>query len=545
MKRLTLSVSMIACLAAFGCDAPTDEFAGGGTAATDRHNPNSTQLTNDPGVKLLSGYNAFLDAASVARCVAPGSSPETVAVGEIETEFYLKKVSSKEDLAKELNIELGASLKLPSASANVGLKLVNSLKRSSSSVNYVVRAVSRYTATSQGEPRLSDEGLKWTDSPAAFLEKCGASFVSSVQYEAQVVGLLQFETHSENAVRDIEASLGGEGKVAAVEAGASIKTKVGKLTEKNNASLSVSVFTSGLDSDKPITVGGVAEDTFAKIDELRAQMATSVARDREADHKDYFKSTKRSARSIRITQRSYALLPNTPPGSAAVREAVLTLQRSEEFFRPVATAQVRMERVHEEEIQEFLKDVKEQHRYNIVGKPELTTAALGPIAKAWAAKFRPEEGTLVAPLRRALSACQTNAANGDYSACTSDKATDGDIAAAVSGVTEYLASGRIVRMNLTPAAGGAMRHGDANAACAKMGMRLPKYTELRAVAPAVGALGGEAGMWFAADNRCDTPFFANDRGQGAASCDATLLGTTKRRALCVPNDGPEGVHPEP
>src|SRR4051812_43337052 len=91
------------------CSSAGDDEAAGGDSAL-RTDPNATVPTVDPSVHVLSGYNAFLDRATTTKCVVANGDAR-VNVGEVRGELYLRQVTTKEELAKELDVDVSASLK--------------------------------------------------------------------------------------------------------------------------------------------------------------------------------------------------------------------------------------------------------------------------------------------------------------------------------------------------------------------------------------------------------------------------------------------------
>lgn len=545
--RLAFTVVATLAAASAGCmDSESEERSGEGASAAFRTDPHAVVPTTGTGVELLSGYNAFLDAAGSMRCVE-GEETLRANVTDIRSELYIVQVSSREELAKELDVDVSASVKLPRASADASMKLVKSMKRTSNQASYVVRARRSYAVSPRGRIRLTEgaRAVLETGNTSEFLRKCGGSFVSSLRYEGQVVGLLTFETSSEESAKSVKTAVGIEGKAAVSGGVASLESKFGEIATKNRANLSLNVIASGFTTEKGIKAEDATENTLRKIDELRGELEKSIDRNATADRDGYFANGMRAARAVQVTQASYGQLENAPPQFNYQRLTV-TLTRAEEFFLELATAQLRMEAVHTDEIQPFLSD-PEAFRYNVTPRSKTTTEAVRAVARRWATPFRPDgttaDGSLVEPLRMHNARCLASAAAGTYESCTTDVVIEGDVSAATKALAAYGKEGRLARLVVAQPTKDTMSHYRASGVCEAIGMRLPRVGELQAVAPVAAAWGGElAEVWAAADASCAKPFLSNPNGEAAVRCAAALTEPAPfvddKRTICVGLSGP-------
>ena len=87
-----------------GCSALSEDTESD-TGQIQRTDPSQTVTTSDPAVGLLRGYNAFLDRATATPCVEAAGDERPV-VGNLREQFTLTKVTSKEDLAKQLEVDV-------------------------------------------------------------------------------------------------------------------------------------------------------------------------------------------------------------------------------------------------------------------------------------------------------------------------------------------------------------------------------------------------------------------------------------------------------
>jgi hypothetical protein len=531
----------------------------GDEEATDdelRSDPNALVATHDPGVHLLAPYNAFLDRSPTTECVTGAAGAN---VGDVRGEFYLRHINSREELAKELEVSVGASAKLPRGSLDASTKVVTTFKSSATTATFIVRAVRSYAVTPRGTVKLTPEAEQMlvTNDSDHFLATCGGSFARSVRYEAQVLGVLQFDAKTEEAARNIQTSFGGSLDVAPIASGSGeLRTRAEQTARKNDATLTVTVAASGFVARDGTTVATVADPAraFEQIDALRSDMNASFDADLARDRQDYFANNQRNARPSQVVQAPYRQLPNA---SQSFDYARLTakLARAEEFFDTVAGLQVRMETIYTDEIDRFLSDTHRwggnQFRYNLLPSPQLSTNALVPFAQKYAAMFKPHDGSLVQPLRMVIERCLSGAGSGDYRACETDPIVTNDKLNAEQAIEKYVADGRIVPIVAwMPTLGQTMSHRNAGDACRTAGMRLPKREEMKLIAPAVTALANPTGeAWFAADAQCQKPFFANGSGQGEFKCGDTategLPYVSDRPVVCVGLNGPVPAMPRP
>lgn len=516
-----------------------------------RSDPSASVTTTDPGVHLLAGFNAFLDRATPTECVH-AESPVQPDVGAVDGSFYLRHVRSRDDLAKELDIDVSAALTVPQGSVDASTKIVKTFKQSSTTVTFLVRSFRSYVVSNRATVKLTDDarGMLERGAMNEFVTKCGGAFAQNVRYGAEVLALMQFEAKTEESAQKIRTSFGGKAGAPSVINGSAsieIKQQAEQTASTNDASLSLTVATSGFVSNGQ-TAGDLVDATFEKIDLLRDELASSWDKDIAGDRADYFNRRDRNVKPSVVGQASYAALSNAPSG---VDYSLITapLRRAEEFVRTIAPIYLRMEAVNTDEVAKFLSDQNNQFRYNLASNPQLRTSDLIPIAQRWAVKFGPDgsrqNGSLIAPLRMAIERCTSTAAGtGDYTSCAITAAIEHDKDAAETALNDYGKTGRIVPVTAwTPELGRLVSYRDAESECGKDGGRLPKRYELTYIAPAITALTGERGeAWFAADTECKKPYYANGSGQGQTGCadrwSEAIPFIDDRPVVCIARSGP-------
>jgi hypothetical protein len=545
---------LLFCTAALlgGCSAPLDEEAEATPEALGqrRTGPTKTVSTTQP-VRRLQGYNAFRDSATSADCVEPKVQPEA---GEVTSSFYLKHVETREELAKELGVDLAATLSVPAGSGNAAIGFMKSFKQNASTASFLVRAVRSYTVTNRAELSLSSFALELVEQGdhEQFLQKCGGSYIKSVRYETQVLGLMQYEAQSAVSAAEIVTNIsGGVNKAVEVvgDAKGELKAKASRLEEQHGATMSLRVEASGF---LPSTSSeGATSDTFEKIDALRAEMNAAFERDLREDARDYFRHRDapvaagapdrelRRSRSVSVTQGPYNELANAPRDRLFAR-VTETLQRAEEFVREIEPLELRMTWAQQDEISSFLQS-QQTYAFNRTVDPLSETSGLVALGQEWDVKFGSDPTrSLIGPLRNAVERCRTAAGNGNYGACTGDRALTGHLTRAEAALEEYARAARIVRLSARMPRDRTFYHRNADNECASVSMRLPRRSEAIYVAPMVTALAGPEGVWLAGDAQCKKPFLKMNEGVSTVGCADGVVPNPLdwRKVVCVGRSGP-------
>jgi hypothetical protein len=541
---------------AIGVSACAAETEDGATSADDLRTDSSAMVpTTDSAVRVLSAYNAFLDRATVTPCVA--STAPATAAGDVSGGFYLQHVKTRDDLAKELDVDVDATVKAPeTGSVDASTKVVQTFKESTTTVSYLLRAFRAYSVTSTGPMELTPAAaaLLKSGSLDEFIHQCGGSFAQTVRYQAQVVAMMRFEAKTEESARSIEASFGGATPAAKTDIApggtADIKTKAQQTASANGASLSISIDTSGFFASPP-TVDNTGADGFDTINALYKQLSESFDKDLAGDRANYF-GNQRNARPSLVAQASYGSLANRPPADYAKIGSILG--QAEEFVQGVSPYYLRVQRAYVDEVSRFLGDGSEQYRYNLASAPKLGVQDLVPIAQQWAAKLATDGGrddAVIKPLRTAIDRCTSSAANGDYKPC----ATTPDLEKAKQQVSAALAAyakgGRILPVDVSmPHPGATMSYRNAEPECDGVKMRMAHRDELPLIAPAVSALAPPAAqIWFAGDSTCAKPVYTVASGRTTFDCmdnmTEPLPWVEDQPVLCVGLSGPITARPAP
>jgi len=560
MRPFKLVMAVASVLVAVGCAAPSqeDESADQGQLRADA---NSVVSTFAPTVHLLDGYNSLLDRAT-ARCVEQ-SADARADVGDERTNYYLRLISTSEDLAKELEINVAAASNVPTTDASAALGLVKTFKQSSSKVSFLLRAVRSYQV-SASTPKMTEHaaGLARGASAQKLALECGGSYVKAIRYEAQVLAILEFEASSVEEARKIQLTVTASAPTVPVKGTAGVKASI--QTAAKTHAFNSQIVTSGFSAHGAPTTDDPAQ-ALASFDALTRDMNESVDADVTRDRAGYFANNSRVVRPVSVSQGSYAAVPGAP--DAERFGAVTTLLgNSEKYYRGLSSVLARIEYVYGSELKKFLDDTKNQYRYNRVGSPMATTSALVKVANAVAKEYRSDDPTTIAgKLEAAADRCLEGAGNGDYSACRESADSAALIRAAedalhkYDGTYAYRAAGtRIVELaaHAPTGDGGEMTkvsYRNAEPTCRAAGMRLPSSREAALLLPMLRALGGAtAEMWLGVEsaNDCAAPYYkVGDEVSWSPLCDkrATegLPYVNDRVMICVPPGGPVPVLRKP
>jgi hypothetical protein len=529
-----LFVPLAALLAATqGCASPSGEdsasdqgaFAAGATEPV---------ATFAPSVRVLDSYNALLDRTTATPCVVR-TAPEDTIAGDIDDEFYLSQVKSKEDLARNLEVDVSASYKVPAVSVSASVKVVHSFEESSSKVVYLIRAATSYSVMNISGIDLSPmaSSLLRSGTPSAFAQKCGASYVTGVRYQADVAAILEFEATSAKDAHEVEAKLGV--KMPLVSVNASVKSTIEQLSQ--NSRLTVRIVASGFNAGIDASSGksleqGEALGAIAALDGLRKRMSQSIERDLDSDRGGYSKNSARNAHALLLYPASYSSLPSAPAGERLSAVTKL-LTDSRTYYDKLTALRARMTTANAE-LEAFLT-AKDPSRFNRPGMPVRWSGDLVADANAWHEHFRGDvTDNVSARVGKLASLCLDGAGDGDYTKCVETTKGRTETKVIEDAIGTYEKGPRVVELRAFLMSEGrttlTTTHALGATMCTLMGMRLPRgEAELQLLAPMVAALSAPSSIWYEATPQCATPAFTNDRSKAQfTSCASDL-----RALVCV------------
>lgn len=416
-------------------------------------------------------------------------------------------------------------MKVPTANASASASLVKTFKASASRVSYLIQAVQSYVVATNGPVTLTGRALGLLKSkPEEFLVRCGDRYVNSVTYQAKIVALLTYEASSEERALQLAAGIGAGGGVGPAQVDASVKTKLSDASKRSDVKASITVIAQGFDlapSDTLVGINGSIDEKLKRIDEVGKQLGASLKEDRAKDAANYAGNTTRNAIAANVGLTRYGAADNAPAAvdtSGAFRKNQQQLQKTESFLRAFGQLKLQMEHAYRYEIADFLGAGPEaQASYNLVppAAPKRFSSELGPIAQAWAARFRDDDGvnvgTDVHAITQVFDECTDSAKNGDFSAChlDVDPTTLREHAAGRAAIDEYMKTARILKLRFYVMQTGApSSYKSALAECKNHDGwvdRLPTDDEARRLAPVVAGYGGgsDKTIWTADKANCN------------------------------------------
>jgi hypothetical protein len=586
LRTALATILLAGCVADDGGDANCD------TGKCDQPSGNGSVVgTANNNLVMYSGYHSLFD-KSASQCVKTDkeiAQGAQISVGAVAETFELAFVSTREDLAREMGLDLGVKVKYPATNTDIGLNLTNKFKSTSTTINLLLKVNQEYTVTNRHPMLLTDSGkTKLASGIDKFVQTCGTHYVNGVRYGAHMFVLITYDAQDEQTALDVQSSLGVSHGAGPLQVSADVKARLSQAASKSGVSTTVRVASQGFElsgkaADSTLVTdfigSGVTAQSFSKIDDIRQSMKTSLANDKCRDTGEgkcgdvaspgYFNNTRRAARPTGVEVGFYDSLPNVDFSGEnpfkKVRERLLLVER---FVRDWGELEERMAAVYWNEIEPFQQASSSQKaRFQIAppGARVRSPNELAPIAQKWADKFFPEIGSAIGfTYEKASNTIRDcwNAASVDlFAKCT---ANDGPATgttewkSVLGEIEQYGKTGRIARLNYRESTVEAKE--DAVAACealnaAGISYRLPTQDEARLLSPAIGFgpinwSGAQPNdIWISHPNptqMCNAgmnPFFRNNPGASSdgffcTAADGVVLEGINLKVICVPSGGP-------
>jgi hypothetical protein len=570
------SVLVVGVLGAVGC-APTEEEAdvevsdsslvGLATVALPDHRTHAT------GLSLFQGYSPLFEQSTDVRCVSPTPGQETrVKVTGVTSRLDYVLVSSREQLAKELGIDLDLKIKYAVGSINPTLSLVEGFKDEARSVFVLVTASHRYRVSRADGLAIdiTPDAAEAASDPSSFLPRCGSHFIDGITYGAQTLLGLRFDVDTLAAANEIKGGLGLGVGAGPVGVDAAFGAKLKQALERSGAAVELSVASEGYliekdgrqvdptaDVVKALLGGTFDEHTVTGLHGLVTSMADSVRTDMCRDAPSgvgcsggpgYLANDSRRSVIMSVDLRPYHSLAGAPRGTPWLRIND-ALKRTDDTLRALAPLAARIAEAHAREVKPFLEaDPAQQSRFGLAAATRVDdTPGLVARATEWDRRLRPLAGTDLRPLEDLVERCFSAATAGVFDACDPASVTGPEYARAEAALRTYRAEGRILPLRYTPIA--PMSLAAATSECTtRLKMRLPSRAEVSQMAVAVRRApdlpaGGELArtVWYAGEpNHCTAFYNPPGAGNGVSldRCTDDHRMPTRLPAFCVPKDGP-------
>ena len=375
--------------------------------------------TANGNANLYNGFHTLFDKTS-SQCVSV--DPELArgsdyTVGNVESSFELRSVTSRDELASELGLDLGLKVKYLGTSADAQIDMTRKLKRNSRTANLILKIKSSYTVRNRQQLMLTANGLsRLAEGPARFVSACGTHYINGVQYAADVYLLITYTAHDEQTALDMKASLGLAGGLGPVDLSADVKSRLSRSSDIAGVSTTIEVATRGFSIDPSnekiladLLNGNLTDETFSRLDNVRSSLASSIANDACRDTGEgvcqgvtapgYFDNASRTAVPAAVDIGFYDGLINVPLEGAShfglIKERLTIVER---FIRDWAELEERMEDVYWSEISIFLAadaDAKSSYQIAPPGEPVRAPIDLIDISDEYMEMFFPEQGSQI------------------------------------------------------------------------------------------------------------------------------------------------------
>ena len=526
----------------------------------DQPGGSGTELpTRAESVAVLGGYHGLFDRVR-STCVETTSSAPVV--GSTHERYELKFVSSREDLAQELGVDLRLKARYAGFEGEGQLETLRTVSTSATTVNVLLTLEQDYSVTEQGAKRLNAVGQDaLAAGTQAFASTCGANYVDTVRYASTLQLLVTIEAESANVANEIKLGLDVD-TPAGVPVDGGVKTRLKNATERADVEVHVQAIASGFEFDSTLSdlgKDGIDNATFQAIENIRGDMQSSRESDMQYDicraHGGGSGCTGlRHSVPVGVKLGFYGDLPGV--------NADATFQRIRDHWSEVEEISASLSRAHERlevahaEARDFLTAI-EQGAFNVVapGVP-LTTAALRDLASDRKVDLDPADvHSVTGRVFGTLEACWGRAAD-DLNYTCGDLAWGSVVDMAEEELAHYSSQARVLPLDMVAVDARSpwwefWSGTDPEAACREITprghYRLPRGHELDLVAPMVsdgridwGSAEANA-IWYDHDAACPEglrPYFRNDgSGEPTLGCESKADFITT--ALCVPAGGPQ------
>ncbi len=509
LKRFLLGTCMLGLLVAGpGCSSAEGEEdeEEGELGAEDSGKVIPTSQTD---LLLYQGYSMLFDQGHNS-CVQPQASV-TPQVGDVGVDVKINLVRSREELARSLGFDTELGFKLPKAGADARASLMNSFKRNSSTTTLLVRVGAYYFIDAGQTYSLTPTAAELLkNDPRGFLQRCGDAVVTKLQYRAEVLGLMKFDSNDQEstlrAAGDAKVDVPAAGSIA--DASAKVKATYERMSQSSRAAMNLELYTQGFSPGGDVSIDNLQGDqAMGRLQDLLKKMADTIAADRARDVEHIKQgnipaqgtSDARQAGERAVVQRAarlgaitfHAYSKNISGSFAPVTKLT---QDASAFLHAVGDVQSRLENTYQEEVNAFIT-ARDQEAYNLSSGAKPTVAELEAPAQKWAGLLKPTEGagTVAAQLKEAQLGCVRFMISGDGGGqCVKTPAIEKLLVDGNKQLEDYTREGRVVRMNILYGSEAVQTVDNAKAACTRTGGRLPLDTEMEWLKPALAAKGGFA-----------------------------------------------------
>lgn len=525
-------------------------------------------LIENGGVQMLQAYSGILDQVSPACVTAENVRTNA---GAISQQASLAIVESREELKKEIGIDVNLAIKAPTASAKAALDILNSFQQQQNSVTLVFKIASSYRVDAVSpEVTLTDGALASlagvaspaleSEEPDAFIAKCGSGWISGVKFEARAVLVMQVTADTEETANDTKAEIAGEVNGVVTSGSASLGGKLSSVLKKNNVTTSSQLLLTGFTSDAS-PVNKDIDGTVKALAALEKDLNAAIEAAHEADVKK--SGSNRAVVPVSFSVRGYLDATNAPKDKLRIVQDKLL--KAQAWIQDNARFRAVLDDVYYGEILAYLPndegagdDFARRAGFNLrryqgdtTTKLPTQVAELDAIAARWKQQFDPDGRVAITARKKldlAIEEClDEELTHQRYPIQCLDIGKEPAFGVAVEAIKTYEREGRILPLRHRMARD--LASDDAADACKAMGKgwRAATFADLAVVAPALTAHDPSA-AWIADPKAAQCAdgqeaFLTNENGASEATvtCQApAMMFSTTKPVVCVSGDGPHG-----
>ncbi len=396
-------------IGAAGCEASEEALQ---TAADDAGGKSDTTATDaemrpttNGKVELLQAWDPLHEKTSPNFC-ADFATDRALLVGEREDTYDISYISSREELASKLNVDLALKAEVRGVSGDAKLKIVNEFNSGSTVMSYLVRLTSQFSVRPRGGLELTQIGMDASDAGAeAFARRCGTHYVRAIRYGTELYLLITLSSESESTTAELEAELNAEGSLAGLSLEGSFGRKLSEAASRSDVNVSIELASRGFalptaegegEFLTELTNGEVSQRMFDAVQQVRIAMSESTAADIEALAEEQADGLLRiNSTPTAVSASLYSGLANwigLPEGEASYTDLIQLAQDNENYLRELGALMDRMSSVYHREVSPFLEAQGAQraaYQTRDGLEPLETTAELLALSERWKDEFQP------------------------------------------------------------------------------------------------------------------------------------------------------------
>lgn len=437
---LLIAAGAVACETSEEAEEAAADGAGGkgDTTATDAE----MRPTTNGNVELFQAWDPLHEKTSPNFC-ADFLADTALLVGEREDTYDVSYISSREELASKLNVDLALNAEVRGLSGDAKLKIINEFNSSSTVMSYLVRLTSQFAVRPRGGLEMTQTGIDANVAGAdAFARRCGTHYVRAIRYGTELYLLITLSADDESTTAELEASLDAEGSFAGQSLEGSFGTKLSEAASRSDVNVSIELASRGFalptsegegELLAELTSGDISQRMFDAIQRVRTSMIESTAADIDALAAEQADGLLRiNSTPTAVSASLYSGLPNwreLPEGESSYTDIIQSAQDNENYLRELGALMDRMSSVYHREVSPFLQAQGAQraaYQTRDGLDPIETTADLVALTERWEDELQPPSaassaiGQTYGLVEQEFSACWLRSGENPLHDCQAD-----------------------------------------------------------------------------------------------------------------------------